>query len=200
MKGLLIKDFSVLMKQMRVFLALIFIFSIIPGSNMTIFAVVYAAMMPYTALAYDERSHWDQLAAMMPYTVRDLVLSKYVLGWVFTGGAAALALIAGAAERAFGLAGAAPMTTLLAFFAGVIMIALTLPLMFRFGVERGRMFFILLIVVVACGSVGLVSGLAESPETASLIPLLAAILPIAAVVLSAVSVALSLRFYVKRDR
>ena len=66
MKALLLKDFYVLWKQMKAFLVLILLFSALPGSYNAIFAVTYAAMLPYSCVAYDERSKWDQLAAMMP--------------------------------------------------------------------------------------------------------------------------------------
>ena len=77
MSALLLKDYYVIFRQMKIFLLLILVFSCIPGTFYSTFAVVYASMLPYTALAYDERSKWDQLAAMMPYSARDVVLSKY---------------------------------------------------------------------------------------------------------------------------
>ena len=77
MKALLKKDIFVLIRQMRMFLVMIVVFSVLPGMNMSIFAIVYCGMLPYTAMAYDERSKWTQLAAMMPYTPGHIVLSKY---------------------------------------------------------------------------------------------------------------------------
>ena len=68
MKALLLKDFYVLWKQMKAFLVLILLFSALPGSYTAIFAVTSAAMLPYSCVAYEERSKWDQLAAMMPYS------------------------------------------------------------------------------------------------------------------------------------
>jgi len=200
MKGLLLKDLYVLVKQMRVFLFGVLIFAVIPGSNMTIFAVVYAAMMPYTALAYDERSHWDQLAGMMPYSIKDIVLSKYVLGWLFTAGAAALSIIASILESHFIPNAGSPLSGALAFCVGVITMAITLPPMFRFGVEKGRMIFILLVVVIACGSAGLLSETVQSPSSLAILPLLELALPVAAVVLSVASVWLSIRLYAKQHR
>lgn len=74
MKGLLIKDFSVLTRQMRIFLVMIVVFAMLPSTsiNLSYFAVIYAAMMPYTSLAYDERSKWDQLAGTCPIPKRKL--------------------------------------------------------------------------------------------------------------------------------
>ena len=80
MKGLLLKDWYTLTRQLKFILAMLVFFSILPGYSTVSFALVYAAMLPITALAYDERSKWDELAAMMPYSVRELVLSKYILG------------------------------------------------------------------------------------------------------------------------
>ncbi|MCI2059168.1 MAG: ABC-2 transporter permease [Oscillibacter sp.] len=195
MKGLLIKDLYVLLKQMRIFLLMVVVFAIIPGSSMTTFAVIYAAMMPYTALAYDERSRWGELAGMMPYSTREIVLSKYVLGWLFTGGAAVIALAAGLVEARMGLRGCSPRMAILSLCIGVIMMAITLPPMFRFGVEKGRMLFILVMVVAALSSVSLVNALDQVVETRALMSVLGLCLPVAAVVLSAVSVLLSVRFY-----
>lgn len=199
MKGLLMKDLYVLSRQMRLFLLMIVIFSVVPGMNMTIFAVVYAAMMPYTALAYDERSHWDQLAAMMPYSTKDIVLSKYVLGWLFTGFSSLLALTASFVLSRFTAAEFAPASIFLAFCVGALMMDLTLPAMFRFGVERGRMLFILVMVVAACGSAGLLMGLAEAPKAAALMSGLQIIVPAVTVALTFLSVTLSIRLYQKRN-
>jgi hypothetical protein len=197
MRALVLKDLYVLSRQMRAFLLMIVLFSVVPGMNMTVFAVVYATMMPYTALAYDERSHWEQLARMMPYSSRDIVLGKYVLGWLFTGGAALLALLAGTAERALGIDAASPAGVGVAFCVGMLVMALTLPPMFRFGVEKGRMFFITLIVVVSCGSAGLASGLVEAGALSGLsAPTLA--LPAVAVAGTLLSILLSVRMYEKR--
>ena len=80
MKGLLIKDWKTLVKQTKVMLAITALLACVPSTYMSAFALFYAAMLPITALAYDERAKWDELAAMMPYTARSIVGSKYVLG------------------------------------------------------------------------------------------------------------------------
>ena len=135
----------------------------------------------------------------MPYTVRDLVLSKYILGWCFTAAAALIVLAAGEVERQFvsGIS-ASPAATGLALCVGTLATALTLPLMFRFSVERGRMFFLLLVIVLACGSAGLFSGIAEDPAAAVLTRRLVLILPAATILCSVLSVFLSIRLYQKR--
>ena len=55
MKGLLLKDWYTLIKQMKIMLVLMLVFACVPGYSMAAFAVVYTAMLPVTAFAYDER-------------------------------------------------------------------------------------------------------------------------------------------------
>ena len=52
--------------------------------------MVYAALLPVTALAWDEQSKWDGLAKMMPYSKFELVFSKYTVGYISVAAAAAL--------------------------------------------------------------------------------------------------------------
>ena len=80
MKALLMKDCCVLWRRMRTFLLLVLVFSAIPGVFQNTFAITYAAMIPYAVFSVDETSKWDTLASMMPYSAKDMVLSKYLLG------------------------------------------------------------------------------------------------------------------------
>lgn len=64
MKGLLRKDFYTIIRQLKLYLVLVAVFACVPGGSMAAFTVVYAAMLPFTALAYDERAGWDMLAAV----------------------------------------------------------------------------------------------------------------------------------------
>ena len=201
MKALIIKDTYVIWRQMKYFLVLIFLFSALPSGFNNAFAVIYTSMLPYTALAYDERSKWDQLAAMMPYSTRDVVLSKYVFGWLCIGGAAVLSGLLQAAlslviDRAF-----LPGVMALSVLGALCILALSLPLMFRLGVERGRLGMFLIIFLV-CGGAGAIAHIAESVGSGTVFAFQGPVLGVtllAALVLTAVSVPLSMRFYTKRQ-
>lgn len=151
MKGLLLKDIYTMVKQLKIFLLLIVILACLPGYySVSAFAVVYAAMLPITAVAYDERSKWNRLAAMMPYSVQDLVLSKYVLGYLMIGAATLISVIsqvvlAVVSGNGYGLEEVLELVVVVSI--AVILLSVNLPLMFRFGVEKGRMAFIILTVV-----------------------------------------------------
>ncbi len=150
MKGLLLKDYFTLLKQLRFYLIFLLIFTIIPNMNLSSIAIVYAAMLPITVIAYDERSKWDQLAAMMPYSKRELVFSKYLLGYI---GVALFSIITLALQVAVGLIGKngfsteQGMTIFVTAAAALVLLAINLPFMFWLGVERGRVVFMIIIGV-----------------------------------------------------
>ncbi len=202
MKGLLLKDYYTLFKQARIFILLILVFAVLPGDSMTGFAVVYAAMLPITALAYDERAKWDSLAAMMPYSVRNIVFSKYLLGYI---GIIAAGILASAAKLANSIVqhtAADPETypsILIIACVAAFVLALNLPIMFKFGVERGRIAFFVAIAVAAVGAAA-VGKEAMSALSAFKVDLITILLVsvIATLAINIISVLLSFRFYKRR--
>ena len=199
MKALILKDTYVIWRQMKYFLVMILLFSALPSGFNNAFAVIYTSMLPYTALAYDERSKWDQMAAMMPYSPRDIVLGKYVFGWLCIAAAMVLSALF---QGLLSFLGASLSLALLAMSAlsGLCVLAITLPVMFRFGVEKGRLAMFLIIFLV-CGTAGGISSITISEGSGAAFAvqnLLLLILLVAAVVLTAVSVPLSMRFYRER--
>ena len=200
MKALILKDTYVIWRQMKYFLVMILLFSALPSGFNNAFAVIYAAMMPYTALAYDERSKWDQMAAMMPYSTRDVVLGKYVFGWLCIGAAAVLSGLFQAVLSLVTDREVLPGTLVLSVLGALCILAITLPVMFRFGVEKGRLAMFLIIFLV-CGTAGAIASITVSGDGGAFAfqgPILV-VMSIAALVLTAVSVPLSIRFYTKRQ-
>ena len=199
MSALILKDYYVIFRQMRIFLLLVLVFSCIPGAFYSTFAVVYASMLPYTALAYDERSHWDQMAAMMPYADRDIVLGKYVFGWLSTAAAAAATFVLQTVLAAVwpGAEGPSVPVILLSVCVAVCILDITLPMMFRFGVEKARLAMFLIIFLV-CAGAGAISVIDQSGGPDFGFQMWAP--PAVAVVMTAVSVPLSVRFYGRRRR
>ena len=199
MKGLLLKDFYTLLRQAKIFLMLIVLFSLLPNMQMSAFAVVYASMLPITALAYDERAKWDSLAAMMPYSERDIVLSKYLLGYILIAGSA---VIASLCQTVIGMVKREPATSeqlisiLLVACVATILLAVNLPFMFKMGVERGRVVFFILVAVTTFAGMTLGSYFLDALTSARINPALAAIVFIAlTVVVNAASIAISARVY-----
>ena len=156
MKGLLLKDWKTLLKQMKVMLAITTLLACVPGTYLSAFALFYAAMMPITALAYDERAKWDELAAMMPYSVKEIVGSKYVLGLLLVLPVLALSVLSRLIVHSTPIAGENTMAMLITACLSLILMSINLPFMFHLGVEKGRIIYILL----TCG--GVVAGVSYS--------------------------------------
>ena len=198
MKGLLYKDAVTLMKQLKLFLMMILIFAVIPGYNLITFALVYCAMLPFSAMAYDERSKWNRLAAMLPYSDVQLVLCKYILGWLSVIGAMLIAAVVQFAAILIRGAQAELDTMLLTLVVSasvsLILLALSLPFLYRFGVERGRMTFIVAIVLGVVG-ITLFTNAASFDLSAGASSILVALVPALAVALNAISVPVSTRMY-----
>lgn len=198
MKGLLWKDFYVINRQMRFFAIIILVFAILPNYYIQLFAITYAGLLPYSVIAHDEQSHWDELAGMMPYSTRDLVLSKYVLGWGSTLIITLVALGGGVLERDIFPQAARPAGVLPALCVALVCIAVSLPFLFRFGSTRGRQIMMMALIVVACGSSGALSALLSLGEMTWLSGGVVLLLPLAAVVANAVSVPVSMSMYRRR--
>lgn len=141
MKALLLKDFLTLSRMICILVALMLITACIPQLNMSVFFMVYCAMLPISAMAYDERIKWDIQAAMMPYRPWEIVLSKYVLGYIILAVMTVLALVAAIITgwiTGSPLTADQCLTVLIYAMATTIFLAISLPLIFRFGVEKGR--------------------------------------------------------------
>ena len=159
MKALLYKDACVLWKQMKFMLVIIAVFCLLPNSfGLNAFFVVYPGLMlPVSLMAYDERAHWDSFAAMLPYPPRALVLSRYAAGWLLTLLAGVLYLV-GALIQDQGV----PLGTALGTLGWVLAVvllcqAILFPFFFRVGTEQGRLYMILLSVLLLLGGIGLTS-------------------------------------------
>lgn len=192
MKSLLMKDCYVIVKQIKLFLLIIPIFALTSGGAMSIFAVFLCASLPITAIAYDERSKWNELAIMMPYSIKDLVVSKYLLGYLGIAGAVVLSYAGQVIGKILGIEsiyneGNVMVYTILGALAFV---AFNMWMLFKFGSEKGR--FIFIAVMIACSALGAI--LAEEGGIGKVsiqpsIPLLIVIV----VVMNLVSMKLSIR-------
>lgn len=150
MKALLYKDLCVLWKQMKFVIFMVAIFCLMPdtGFSLNTFFVAYAGLIiPVTLFAYDERAKWDALAAMMPYSTRDLVLSRYLFGWLSTVFAVLCYLVgqvlfSGGHKPTDGSSLVLVMTLAMT----LLVQAVYFPILFRLGAEKGRLVMLVIIV------------------------------------------------------
>lgn len=199
MKGLLIKDGFVLFRQMKIILLVIFLFTLIPNRSAASFALLYGAMLPISVMGYDERAKWDKYAATMPYTPTQIVCSKYLVGLIVSSVIMALILL-----RSFVISlipnsgvpdGGTVLDLLMPFCGAMMFLGLILPFLFKVGVEKGRLLFMILLVagILLVTNANLFLLLANGK---SILPYL---LVTAAIVVNAVSIPLSVLLYKKRN-
>lgn len=151
MKGLLIKDLINLKKQGVVIGAILIFymfFSVINQDSafLITISVLLCTMLPITSLAFDEQAKWDRYALSLPISRKKLVLSKYVLGILLNLGTLAVLSII---TLVLHLQSDDPiwLIILTAGGIGLLLLSLLLPLMFRFGVEKGRLVMIAVFII-----------------------------------------------------
>ena len=150
MKGIVIKDLLTLKSSMKTVVLIVILFGFMGAKSgsayMSTFASVYAAILPMTCMAFDERSRFNRYAVIMPVNLRDIVLSKYVVGLILAVAATAVATAMTA------VAGGSIGETVAASIAiPMVYHSILLPLMFKFGVEKSRIIVLAGVVVPAVG-------------------------------------------------
>ena len=161
MKGLLLKDFYMMLKYCRTYLIMVAVFIAVSFANsesflFAFYPCMFCGMIPVSLLSYDERSKWLQYSATMPYTKAQIVSGKYLIGLCVQ----IAVLIVTAIAQAFrmSLNGVFVWEEYLLLVLMMVAMALftssiTLPFMFKLGVEKGIMAYYVMIGVVCGGSV-----------------------------------------------
>lgn len=210
MKGLLLKDWLMLKKYCRIYFFLLVVFAAAAmGVENNLFFLFYPMLLGgtlvVTLISYDERSHWNVYCNTLPCSRRMQVNEKYLFSLLLVLGTfvclALLQLIRGLfLETPDGIVDMGLLLILLAV--GILPVAVLLPVVFRLGVEKGRIgYYIVVAGGVAAGTVvmnlieneGMVLPRIFSGRLAPVLVLLGLAL------LLLVSWQLSLRFYQNRE-
>lgn len=159
MKGLIIKDFFVLKKQLLPFGAfiLVYFFIALISDNSSFFTgmiMVLSAMLPISTFSYDEKSGWNKYALTMPVSKSQLVKSKYLFSGILISTATVLAFLNSLLIRATGndtdtAFSENLLSLLIVMFIGTLMLSLTLPAIIKFGPEKGRFIILGICIFVA---------------------------------------------------
>ncbi len=136
MKALLKKDLLVLYRDYGKFVLLLLIFSIL-NFGMSLMGVVIATFFTSTSVSYDERCGFNKLARVLPFSALQRTFSKYLLGYL---GVVGFVLI-NSAIQIFISPDTVLSTASLGAFAGFFITAVNLPIIFKFGVEKGRFIY-----------------------------------------------------------
>ena len=160
MKGLIRKDFYLLWRYcwlMPLLLLAFIVFSVFSSGGQSPFFIYYpcilSSVIPVNLLAYDDAEHWLTYCDTLPVTRRQYVCGKYIMSLLCDGTVFLLSAIAAVIRLCRnGAFCPADLTDQLAVLATISLLssALTMPPLFKFGAQKGRIVFIGL-VGIFCG-------------------------------------------------
>lgn len=201
MLSLIIKDFLNMKKALLIYLLLlgvyVFVFAF-TGDLSVILGVlmIISVMTVISAMGFDEKYKWNVYELALPISRKTIVIEKYVLGILFF-------IISFVISFAFSYImsffkevdvyeniNAASLLTII----GVVMLSILLPLLFKYGVEKGR---ILLIAVLALPTVFIM--VFQSYITEERVELAIKFLPLIAIALMVISIMISIKIYNKKE-
>lgn len=201
MKGLMKKEFLMLWRASRAFLLICVLFiamSAISQDNIIFLfmPIMISGLLPSTLLSYDERCKWQEFSGALPVSRAQLVSAKYLLGLGCMTLILLVTLIVHLIVRRF------PPQTLLSMLGAIyglslFISAVSLPMMFKFGVEKGRLWYYATLVLMGVAS-GASAGVTTDLFSEGL-PSFLWLIPVLGVVIFALSWLLAIRFYQKRE-
>lgn len=202
MKALLIKD----IKTIQVFFYFIAIFGFFTTMTESVpyLSFVYVFMIPMTLMNQDELTHFNRLASMLPISVAESVLEKYIITLIGLGFAIVFSLL-GIVAGNYVLGSASSVSAVILPVAIVLLYcAVTLPLDFLVSSQIGRtimMVVSLVIVGIVAGifAAGLGDALSDIINGEMSIALSVGLIVICAVLFAA-SIPLSIAIYRRKDR
>ena len=217
MTGLILKDFLILRKTLRSYLFVLVVYAGVAFTGVWsadivgVLMVVTVTMLPMNVFAYDKQAKWDTYGLALPVGRTKTVAARYLCVLLLCLLSVGLTAILGVMLYAAGRV-EEPVEFLVSCsvmgLMSVLVNAIMLPFLYKFGPERARMMFfgimggIVLLVVAALFPLGGLEWL-KSLELAEPTPAQAAAIPavaaVAGLALLAVSFLLSRHFYGSKD-
>ncbi len=206
MKGLLLKDWYALWSYLRIFLIVELGFvamAIFTDANafFLLYPCILSGMLSMTLIAYEEKEKWNIYALTLPYSRAQLVSSKYLVSLFLALSVVALAtasqLIAMLLNGAVDFRQILGQITLMLPLS-LIPSALLLPFVYKFGAEKGRIAYYLVIGIFCA----VLSGLGAFQGRPLQLPegeLMIVLILLASWLIYAISWLLSVKFYEKRE-
>lgn len=201
MKGLLLKDFYNVKNLILYYALVAAVFAVVSvvSSNIYFFCgfmIFISVGLVSSTISYDAQDKWDRYALSSGVSRRTAVLSKYVFTVVTILCSLALGLIL---ALALGYRQAVDFLPVAAYsFAGVLSVGIVLPCFFRFGVEKARVIYMIVIVFTVALMVGGIS-LFERLNFAAQAPWMLVLLAVLSVAILAISYFVSLRIYRNKE-
>ena len=216
MTGLILKDFLILRRTLRTYLAFIFVYLVLASTGVwspgfvSGFLMVMISVLPMNVYAFDQQAKWDTYGLALPVGRTRTVAARYLCVLILCLFTVALECVFGAVLFAAGRLenlGEYLVTGAACGLLAVLLNAVMLPFLYKFGPERARIVLIGVMGIVAATIAALLIGPLDgigwlksldtsTPAQFAAIPVVAAL---AGLALLAVSFLLSRHFYGQKD-
>lgn len=156
MKSLILKDLYNIGHNVKsmLFILVVFAVALIPTSGVAGYIFVCAilcSMMIVTTFSFDDNSKWARYAMIMPVSKKDLVAGKFIVLAIFCLLGSLFGLVVGSIAGltiksiSFDLAGIGELLflALTAWVVSIIYGSISIPLVFKFGAEKGRVLLLI---------------------------------------------------------
>ena len=157
MTGLLMKDLLNLKRTLLGMLGLMAIYGVVfsalmgdASSFLSSMLTVIFITVTVSSFSYDALVRWDRYALSLPVSRRDLVASKYLLAVVLAAVGAIAAFAMGVIMGLFHhdlVLEELGLSTVISVGGGLLIVAILLPLIFKFGVEKSRLMLIGVVLI-----------------------------------------------------
>ncbi len=176
MKGLFLKDWYLMKKYCR-FLFLFVICFLVAGfikkdGFFHAYSMLMISIVPVTLLSYDEKSKWNIYSQTMPYTRKQIVSEKYLVMFALLGIVSVLICIGQYFITKTELSSdiwyyytLRLQTVVMIFSICIIMSSILLSVLFKFGIETGRIIYYIVFILTA-----IVANSIVTPDTNEVLP------------------------------
>lgn len=217
MTGLILKDFLILRKTLRSYLFMMIVYAAIAFTGVWtadivgVLMVVMVTLLPMNVFAYDKQCQWDTYGLALPVGRTKTVAARYLCVLLLCLFSVALTAVLGVALYAAGRVEEPVefmVTCSVMGLMSVLVNAIMLPFLYKFGPERARMMFfgimggvVLLIAAILfpLGGLNWLKSLDLTEPTFGQATIVPAVAALAGLILLALSFLLSRHFYGSKD-
>lgn len=154
MTALILKDLICLKHQAKTLLVffimyIIFFITINSADYLYGMLIILSTSLVMNTFAYDETAKWDNYALALPITKQHMVLSKYLLSLLLSIGGVLICVIISACKNVMNFE--AWMTVYALIGIAIFIISFMIPLLYKFGTQKGRILIVGVILVPTFG-------------------------------------------------
>ena len=207
MKGLFLNDIYIIWKLNKILLIFLVAYMLIGAVSGNLFfisiSVLFAALSSKSIMAWNEQNKYDRYLLTMPYSRKAIVAQRYLSSILITLltllFAVVICLVLSFVTDGFALAGTLSMLICM-LFAATVFNDINLPLIFKFGCEKSRIYFFIMIILLFAASGAFISEFGEnSIIDAGMSISMLALATAATIVITVISFFLAVKIYEKRE-